>query len=89
MSRVQSLIDAGFDESEAARDDLGRFSRRVRVKCSQCQALVINGMACHETGCLNVVRYWECFKCGYDVKQGETCDCCEDSGTDEDEEYSE
>ena len=25
----------------------------LRVRCSQCEALVINGVACHETGCPN------------------------------------
>lgn len=25
----------------------------VRPKCSQCQAMVIQGLACHETGCPN------------------------------------
>jgi hypothetical protein len=44
----RELRRRGFDQS--------RFSRRLghwRVRCSQCQALVINGMACHETGCHN------------------------------------
>jgi hypothetical protein len=41
----QSLHGRGFDISE------GRH-----VRCSQCQAMVINGHACHETGCPNIVR---------------------------------
>jgi hypothetical protein len=29
---------------------------RYRVRCSQCSAIVINGVACHESGCLNRPR---------------------------------
>lgn len=39
--------------------DLTTYSRSTgyyRPKCSQCQALVINGVACHETGCPNSRR---------------------------------
>lgn len=36
-----------------SRNDDGTFSRFYRVKCTQCQACVINGVACHETGCYN------------------------------------
>lgn len=52
---LDSLIDRGFDSSyRLERDDSGRFTAgAVRVKCSQCDALVINGLACHETGCPN------------------------------------
>ena len=27
-----------------------------RAKCEQCEALSINGVACHEKGCPNIVR---------------------------------
>lgn len=30
-----------------------RSGKYLRPKCSQCQVLVINGTACHETGCPN------------------------------------
>jgi len=30
-----------------------RSSGYYKVRCSQCEALVINGIACHETGCPN------------------------------------
>jgi hypothetical protein len=36
--------------------DLTRYDRGTatfRVRCSQCEALVINGVACHERGCPN------------------------------------
>ena len=50
-SRVQRLRDAGFDLSEHVR-----FTRHWRVRCSMCEALVINGTPCHESGCGNAPR---------------------------------
>jgi hypothetical protein len=41
---LDQLRAAGFDRS-------ARHGRYNRVGCSQCAALVINGTACHETGC--------------------------------------
>lgn len=46
--RGEKLRRRGFDESYYDRSD-GRY----RVRCSQCQALVINGVPCHERGCPN------------------------------------
>jgi len=51
MSKVQRLRLAGFDLSESIR-----FTRYHRVRCSQCEALVINGTPCHENGCINQRR---------------------------------
>lgn len=37
--------------------DLTEYNRRTgeyRVRCSQCEAAVINGIACHEHRCPNV-----------------------------------
>lgn len=49
---LAGLLDRGFDASyRLERDEYGRFTSAVRVRCSQCDALVINGIACHETGC--------------------------------------
>lgn len=39
--------------------DQGRYDRETggyRVGCSQCAALVINGVPCHETGCPNQIK---------------------------------
>jgi len=44
----------GFDKSHVNTNDLGQKS--VIVGCSQCAALVINGVGCHETGCPNTRR---------------------------------
>lgn len=50
-SRIQRLRDAGFDRSEHIP-----FTKEWRVRCSQCQALVINGTPTHESGCPNRPR---------------------------------
>ena len=56
-NRLQELEWTGFDQSYAlGRDDLGRFSKAIRVKCSQCEALCINGIAVHEQRCPNQPR---------------------------------
>jgi hypothetical protein len=43
----QSLKRQGFDLTTSSKRG------HVRPGCSQCQALVISGTACHETGCPN------------------------------------
>ena len=59
-------------------------------KCDQCNANYINGIFCHEAGCPNSGKKWDaarqswikyipCFICGYDVEEGESCSCQEDS----------
>lgn len=51
MTRARYLRDTlGFDLSTGAR-----------VRCSQCEALVINGTPAHEHGCPNATR--ECKGC--------------------------
>ena len=45
--RVKALWARGFDQSRQTLPG----SSTIHVSCSQCQALVINGVACHETGC--------------------------------------
>lgn len=56
------------------------------MHCDQCQAAMINGVFCHETGCKNsrkVYRYgawikvFECRECGCEVEEGTACDCTE------------
>lgn len=42
------LRERGFDSSYHIP-----FTKNFRVKCSQCEALVINGAATHENGCPN------------------------------------
>lgn len=46
-----------------------------RVKCNQCEAISINGVACHETGCHNAKH--ECKGCNelIPVRQRYCADC--------------
>jgi hypothetical protein len=46
----RALKNAGFDLTTSSKDG------SVRPKCSRCQVLVINQVACHETGCPNMRR---------------------------------
>lgn len=56
--------------------------------CDQCEAAMIDGVFCHETGCPNQKKRWdpereqwirwlECPECGGEVEEGESCDCRE------------
>ena len=45
---VESRHEEGFDDSIINHDD-----NAVSVRCSQCEALVISGIASHEMGCPN------------------------------------
>ena len=56
------------------------------MRCNQCEAAMINGLFCHETGCPNSRKTWveergewikfvECRECGADVEVGTVCDC--------------
>ena len=56
------------------------------MRCDRCEALMINGMFCHETGCPNSgkiylaeidmwVRFLKCHECGCEVEEGTACDC--------------
>lgn len=57
MTLIDSLIAQGFDKSyRKERDDYGRFTAACNVWCSQCEARVIQGIACHETRCPNIPR---------------------------------
>jgi len=47
----RTLRRRGFDETEYDREN-GSYG----VGCSQCSALVVNGVACHERGCPNARR---------------------------------
>jgi hypothetical protein len=51
-SQVQHLKDQGFDLSTAVP-----FEHAWDIKCSQCEAVVINGIPCHEQGCPNAVKF--------------------------------
>jgi hypothetical protein len=55
-----------------------------RTRCDQCEAAVINGVFCHETGCPNThsrydsgagswIKQRKCFDCGYTVDVDDPC----------------
>lgn len=54
------------------------------MRCNQCEALMINGIYCHEIGCPNKgarvidgewVKYFQCRECGCDARADTGCDC--------------
>ncbi len=57
------------------------------MRCDQCEALMINGVFCHETGCPNTharyfegegwVKFWTCRACGDEQPIGDPCSCYE------------
>lgn len=46
---LDGAYEQGFDKSYISLED----GVSVRIRCSQCDALVIQGVPCHETGCPN------------------------------------
>jgi len=73
--------------SAQLRDEHGQFTGQYPVHCDQCEMVSINGLACHETGCLNAGKRWDratdswiwyvdCAVCGFEVREGDTC--CEE-----------
>ena len=59
--RLLNSIAMGFDRSYVSEE------RGVRIRCSQCEALVINGFSTHEHGCPNIVPdYDEDYVSDYD-----------------------
>jgi len=66
-SVITALKQMGFDNSRKGLN-------AIDVLCSQCNALVINGIACHETGCPNTK--YQCKGCyEYIDYQGYCSDC--------------
>lgn len=50
VSFIQKLREQGFDRSGHVPG-----AKEWWVRCSSCEAAVVNGVACHETGCPNQV----------------------------------
>lgn len=53
MSRKVKCLAARLRRRGFNRLRFDRETGAVRVRCSQCEAMVINNMACHESGCPN------------------------------------
>jgi len=73
MTTLDTLYQRGFDQS-------CRIGKAIKVRCSQCAALVINGIACHEIGCPNAFPY-DCWQCGCELVQRkhQVCASCAES----------
>lgn len=70
QSLTASLIARGFDRSHPIP-----FERGAKVQCSQCEALTVNGVPCHERGCPN--ERFECKGCTSEVPRGvRYCEDC-------------
>jgi hypothetical protein len=51
--QLDALAERGFDQCSF---DTSNGVRYIRIRCSQCNAGAINGVACHEAGCPNARR---------------------------------
>ena len=67
---ISIYINQGFDETTA----IGRTNRYC-IRCSQCSATVINGLACHEKGCPN--ETYECRGCNAQLDYHGYCQDCQ------------
>lgn len=70
-SQIARLRARGFDRSEH-----NPATHISRVSCSHCEALVINGVSTHETGCPNAMR--ECAGCNNLIPARQFSRFCED-----------
>lgn len=71
MAMMAELVARGFDRCKHVGVGKG-----IRVGCSQCQAICVNGVACHETGCPNAVK--ECLGCNERIPARPSLHYCED-----------
>lgn len=68
---LQDLHRHGFDRSSAVFG----IPTRLAVACSQCEALVINGIPTHERGCPH--EGYRCDECGgFYLNQMDARTCC-------------
>lgn len=56
MMTLSQLQARGFDRSK-----YNHFTQAMRVRCSRCEAMVVNGVPIHERGCPNATH--ECKGC--------------------------
>jgi hypothetical protein len=68
-----------------------RQKKTAKVRCNQCEALMINGVFCHERECPNERKTWDaersdwvlyldCRYCGCEVECGTYCGCYVETG---------
>jgi hypothetical protein len=53
---VDGLKLQGFDRTRIGEPEDRWSSYPIYPRCSQCEALCVNGIACHEIGCPNIRR---------------------------------
>jgi hypothetical protein len=96
--QAQEYLNEEDDSDEEDEEELPDT-----IQCDSCQAAMINGVFCHETGCPNAKKTWipeesqwarffECRECGSMIREGESCDCQspeEDSGEEPEEDSGE
>lgn len=71
--RYIELHQQGFDRTRARETAFGLL---ISPRCSRCEALVINGVAAHETGCPNQTH--ECAGCNAIVPRNvKYCEDCQ------------
>jgi len=72
--RVEELrTRLGFDKAHLVSIGQGGG---IAIGCSQCEAVCINGVPCHETGCPNTTR--ECKGCNERLPARRFTDYCAD-----------
>ena len=75
----------------ATKTQRTKQAKKFPPRCPQCEAAVINGIYCHETGCPNERKTWiadrqewvlfvDCFYCGCEVEENTQCGCCVETG---------
>lgn len=67
---IEQLEELGFDACYADDD-----RQTIRVGCSQCRVMIVNGHPFHERGCPNETH--ECAECDAQIKRGHRlCESC-------------
>ena len=67
---IEHLESLGFDQCYADDD-----RKTIKVSCSQCEAVTINNVPCHETGCPH--QKHECEECDAMIQKGHRlCESC-------------
>lgn len=69
LPQLEELQARGFDASRYLL-----ATQTYQVRCSRCEALVINGVPCHETGCPNTK--YECKGCSVLLDSAGYCAEC-------------
>lgn len=76
LTKREQIEAAGFEVMHQCREDNGAYCRGYRVRCNSCQALSINGRACHERGCPNAPVMCGCCGGQYRRQDGHACPEC-------------